>query len=104
MGQYNDVMMIEGVDGHEAEDEREYMVAIQRQVNAGSWSLQGSHGRTMMQAIENGDVLLGRMRAKDYWGHVIPGRDDVSPGTKGSREYVAAAHDEEWAAHMEAQA
>lgn len=102
MGQYEDVMMIEGVDGHEAEDAFDYYAAIQRQINAGSWSLQGSHGRTMAGAIQDGQCLLGKARAKDYYGNVIPSRDDIVEGTKGSREFVAEAMGEEWAAKMEA--
>ena len=103
MGLYDDAMMVEGVDGHEAETEMDYYAAMQRQINAGQWSLQGSHGRAMMGAIEDGRCMLGKARAKDYWGNTIPARDDVQAGTKGSREFVAEAMGEEWAAHMEKQ-
>lgn len=99
---FNDVMMIEGAAGHEAADAREYYAAIQRQINAGEWSLQGSHGRTMMRAIEDGRCLLGKKRARDYWGNLIPARDDVMDGTKGSKEYVANEHGDDWADYMEA--
>lgn len=99
---FNDVMMIEGAAGHEAADAREYYAAIQRQINAGEWGLQGSHGRTMMRAIEGGHCLLGKERARDYWGNLIPARDDVKPGTKGSYDYVAERMGPDYADAMEA--
>lgn len=101
MGTYNDVMMIEGAAGYEADSEMAFYAAIQRQINAGQWGLQGSHGRAMMQAIEDGCCLLGKVRAKDYWGNVVPSRDDVKPGTMGSVAYVANHRDPEWADYME---
>jgi hypothetical protein len=77
-------------------------LALQRAINSGSaWSMQGSMGRAMMRAIEAGDCLLGPSAAHDYYDNRIPGRKEVQPGTKGSREYVVAAHDEDWAAAME---
>lgn len=99
---FNDVMMVEGADGHEASDAREYYGAMQRTINSGTWGLQGSFGRAMMAAIESGQCLLGREPAHDYYGNRIPGRDEVKPGTKGSRGFVAEAMGEDWAAHMEA--
>lgn len=98
---FNDTMMIEGVEGHETSDEREYYAAIQRQINRGTWGLQGSHGRTMMRAMENGYCMLGRNRAHDYYGNGIPARTDVEEGTKGSRGLVAETMGEEWATYME---
>lgn len=99
--QYHDVMTIEGADGFEA-SEQEYYEAIQRQVNAGQWSLQGSHGRTMMEAIQNGNVMLGRNGARDYWGNYIPSRDQVQDGTKGSPGFVAEHRGQAWADRMAA--
>ncbi len=64
-------------------------LSIQKIINAGQWSLQGSFGRTMMAAIEAGQCLLGRSGARDYYGNYIPSRDEVKPGTKGSFDYVA---------------
>ena len=62
--------------------------AIQALINSGTWSLQGSFGRTMMAAIESGHCLLGKTRARDAYGYVIPSRFDVAGGTKGSCTYV----------------
>lgn len=72
--------------------------ALQRAINSGSaWSLQGSYGRAMMEAIEAGYCLLGHKPARDYWGNRIPSRDEVKPGTKGSYDYVADAQGAKWA-------
>lgn len=104
MGQYEDVMMVEGADGHEADSAQGYYAGIQRMINAGNWSLQGSFGRTMMGAIESGHCMLGFTSCRDYWGNTVPGRDDVQEGTKGSYGFVAEAMGDEWADLMQAQA
>ena len=90
---------IDSIEGGEA-DELEYYSAIQRAINSGSWSLQGSYGRTMMDAITSGHCLLGTDRERDYWGSKIPSRFDVKSGTKGSFEYVADAMGKDWAYAM----
>lgn len=82
----NDVYNIEG----EAESMEEYYTSIQRAINSGSaWSLQGSYGRAMMDAIAFGKCLLGPEPAHDYWGNRIPSRTEVKNGTKGSRLFVS---------------
>ncbi len=87
---YEDVMTIEGVEDHEAESELDYAKALQRQINSGTiWMLQGFMGRTAMDALESGLVMLGKTRQKDYYGNTIPSRDDVKPGTKGSYQLVS---------------
>lgn len=63
--------------------------ALQSLINEGQWSLEGSMGRAMMAAIEDGRCTLGPNRARDYWGNTIPSRDDVVPGTVGSVGFVA---------------
>lgn len=99
MGAYEDVMMIEEQEAESIE----WYAAVQRTINAGNWSLQGSFGRTMMGAIEGGYCMLGTNSARDYWGNYIPARDQVKEGTKGSREWVVNAMGEDWAAEMEKQ-
>lgn len=64
-------------------------VALQRMIDAGMWSLEGSMGRAMMAAIEDGRCVLGPEPAWDYWGNRIPSRDEVKPGSLGSIEYAA---------------
>lgn len=92
------------IDNIESNDcsEDEYYVSIQNAINSGMWGLQGSYGRTMMEAINSGACLLGKSRARDYYGNVIPSRDDVQAGTKGSYDFVADAMGVEWADQMAA--
>lgn len=94
-----DVAKIEG----EAEtSDAEYYCALQRAINSGSaWSLQGSYGRSMMAAIEDGACMLGQRDARDYYGNHIPSRDQIQEGSKGSRGYVVANRGEEWAVMLD---
>lgn len=96
----NDIDNIEGADNECSE--LEYYASIQRAINSGMWGLQGSYGRTMMNAISSGQCLLGKSRARDYYGNVIPSRDEVQEGTKGSYDFVADAMGAEWADMMAA--
>lgn len=92
---------VEALEGN-AETPEAYYTSLQRAINSGSaWSLQGSYGRAMMDAIADGTCMLGTKRATDYWGNRIPARTDVQEGTKGSREFVVEHSGEEWAAQME---
>jgi hypothetical protein len=88
---------INTIESDEDATEEDYFLSIQRAINSGVWSLQGSYGRAMMDAIEAGRCVLGRNRARDYWGNTIPSRDDVKQGTKGSYEFVADAMGADWA-------
>jgi hypothetical protein len=90
----NDINTIESDDCASPE---QYYASIQRAINSGMWGLQGSYGRTMMEAIESGYCLLGRSRARDYYGNTIPSRDDVQEGTKGSLDYVRNLQGDQWA-------
>ena len=78
----------------------EYYLAIQRVINSGMWGLQGSYGRTMMDAISAGLCLLGHNDARDYYGNHIPSRDQVQAGTKGSYDFVVAERGQDWADMM----
>lgn len=77
-----------------------YYTSIQRAINAGMWSMQGSYGRAMMQAISDGKCLLGLKPAKDAYGNVIPSRLQVKDGTKGSWDYVKQQSGMVWANSM----
>ena len=93
----HDIEVIE--DG--AETELEYYEAIQSAINSGmGWKMQGSYGRTMMDAIRTGCCMLGHTSSRDYYGNYIPSRDDVQEGTKGSYEYVIRMQGQEWADTM----
>ena len=93
----HDIEVIE--DG--AETELEYYESIQLAINSGmGWKMQGSYGRTMMDAINGGYCMLGHTSSRDYYGNYIPSRDDVEEGTKGSYEYVIRMQGQEWADTM----
>lgn len=88
---------------YDEQDDQEIAERLQRTVNDGTaWKFQGSYGRTLMEAINAGVILLGVNRSSDYYGNVIPSRDDVEPGTKGSFEYVAARNGKAYAAELAA--
>jgi len=93
----DDINMIEG---DTTATTQQYYEAIQKAINTGLWGLQGSYGRTMMDAINEGYCMLGHNDARDYYGNHIPSRDQVQAGTKGSFDYVAAECGEGWAQHM----
>ncbi len=70
--------------------EAEQIAAYQAMVNDGSaWMMDGHTGRTAMQLIRDGVIMLGEKGHKDYYGNYVPSRTEVRPGTKGSAEYVA---------------
>lgn len=61
---------------------------LQLLINEGQWSFEGSIGRAMMQAINEGVCVLGPHPAYDYWGNRIPARSEVIPTTKGGIVYA----------------
>ena len=88
-------------NGQDDDSAEEHYFAIQRAINSGAaWSMQGSYGRAMMDAITYGHCMLGRDQCRDYYGNVIPSRDDVQAGTKGSYQYVIDTNGLEWADMM----
>jgi hypothetical protein len=87
---------IETIEADEYATSEDYFAAMQRAINSGMWSLQGSYGREMMSAIENGLCLLGEHGARDYWGNYIPSRYEVKAGTKGSADFVLEHQGQEW--------
>ena len=93
-----EVELIEG----EAESEQEYFCAVQAAINAmHAWHMQGSMGRAMMDAIDEGRCMLGHEATRDYWGNRIPSRTEVQDGTKGSRSFVVKHSGEDWALMLE---
>lgn len=91
---------VNNIEFDEEINEADYYASVQRAINSGMWSLQGSYGRTMMEAIESGKCLLGLKSASDYWGNTIPSRLQVKDGTKGSWEYVKQHNGVVWANKM----
>lgn len=94
-----DIDAIESAYDDESAEDHYY--AIQHAINSGTaWAFQGHYGRVMMDAITHGHCMLGRDQARDYYGNVIPSRDDVQKGTKGSYDYVVKQSGLEWADMM----
>ena len=96
-----DLNDIDNIECNEEVSELDYFKSIQRAINSGMWGLQGSYGRSMMEAINAGYCLLGKNRARDYYGNVIPSRDDVKEGTKGSISFVEERMGGDWLFEME---
>ena len=89
---------IDRIEGETTCTMQEYAAAMQRAINSGmAWKMQGSYGRAAMAALEAGDCMLGRERCADYWGNIIPSRDDVAAGSKGSKALVIKTHGRAWA-------
>jgi len=93
---------INNIEVDEEVSELDYYLSIQRAINSGMWGLQGSYGRAMMDAIKSGRCMLGTTSGRDYYGNVIPSRNDVQPGSKGSKDFVIDAVGIDWANDMEA--
>lgn len=54
-------------------------------INKGmAWKLEGSIGRLCMDLLRIGACMLPKKRHIDYYGNLIPSRDDVKKGTTGS--------------------
>lgn len=87
---------VNNIESGDAVDEYELYASIQRAINGGLWSMQGSYGRAMMQAISDGWCLLGTESFNDYYGNRIPSRIEVKEGTKGSPEFVLEHRGQEW--------
>ena len=74
---------------YECETEEEQIEALQDMINTGqAWKMEGSIGRAAMNAIRNGDCILGEEGHYDYYGNYVPSRTEVQAGTKGSVEYA----------------
>lgn len=94
-----DIFVIEDPEGNEDD----YYPSIQRAINSlSAWRFQGSMGRAMMDAIEGGACMLGHEDTTDYYGNHIPSRHQVEEGTKGSFQFVADRHGQEYAERMAA--
>ena len=79
--------------------QEDYGVAgMQRLINDGSvWHMEGSYGREAMRLLESGQCMLPKKQYKDFYGNVIPSRDNIKPGTTGSYQnackYWDSIHD-----------
>lgn len=87
---------INNIENDDYIDDSEFYRSIQRAINDGLWSMQGSYGRSMMDSIENGYCLLGKKQFTDYYGNIIPSRFQVTSKSKGSMEFVKKIMGKDW--------
>lgn len=58
---------------------------MQDKIDSGlAWKLEGSFGREASRLLESGACMLPKSRKADYYGSVVPSRDDLKAGTKGT--------------------
>ena len=77
--------------------------SAQRLINSlSAWRLEGSVGRGLMAALDDGACMLGHEDTTDYYGNHIPSRHQVKEGTKGSFQFVADRYGQEYAERMAA--
>ena len=61
------------------------VTSVQEQINSGlCWQMEGSVGRFASAMLEAGVCMLPKERKTDYYGNIVPSRDDLKPGTKGT--------------------
>ena len=69
--------------------EAEQIATYQAMVNSGqAWKMEGHVGRTAMDMIRNGVIMLGREGHRDYYGNYVPSRSEVAENTKGHPSFV----------------
>lgn len=80
----------------------ETAVLLQKAINSlTAWKMQGSYGRSMMDAIDSGVCMLGLEDTRDAVGNHLPSRFQVKEGTRGSRQFVVDHKGEDWVAMLE---
>ena len=58
---------------------------LQELINNGhAWNLEGSVGRSAMGALESGACMLPKERRMDAYCNIVPSRDELKAGTKGT--------------------
>jgi len=55
--------------------------------------LEGSVGRAASDALESGVCFLPTQSSRDFWGNLIPARQHLQPGSKGTLENAARFFD-----------
>ena len=58
---------------------------MQKLIDCGEvWKMEGSMGRNAMQLLELGACMLPEEDYQDFYGNMIPSRNRLKPGTKGT--------------------
>ena len=58
---------------------------LQDMINTGNaWRMEGSYGRSAMDALQTGMCMLPKTAHFDFYGNRVPSRDDLQKGSKGT--------------------
>lgn len=61
------------------------MTQMQDYINNGMvWNLEGCVGRSAMDMLKSGACMLPVEQHEDYYGHIIPSRNQLEEGTTGT--------------------
>jgi len=61
------------------------LTETQNRINDGSiWKFEGSVGRNAMALLESGACMLPLVKTYDAYGNMLPSRDMLKDGTKGT--------------------
>jgi hypothetical protein len=61
------------------------VIKTQNMINDGSiWKFEGSMGRFAMECLESGICMLPKVKTFDYYGNLLPPRQILKKGTKGT--------------------
>jgi hypothetical protein len=80
-----------------------YLAFWQHQINTGDcWRTSGAIGRQAASLVQSGHLLAGKERVKNYFGHPVGCRTDLTPGIPGSPAFVQALMGDEYLAWISA--
>lgn len=58
---------------------------MQDMINSGqAWKMEGSYGREAMRLLDSGACMLPKVDRYDFYGNLVPSRDKLKAGTKGT--------------------
>jgi hypothetical protein len=61
------------------------MTQMQNLIESGEvWKFEGSMGRKAMSLLESGACFLPEEDTQDYYGNIVPSRNRLQEGTKGT--------------------
>jgi hypothetical protein len=71
--------------------QKEYgFTEMQDNINTGmAWKLEGSVGREASRLLDSGACMLPKEPKRDYYGNIVPSRDMLKKGTKGTYQNSA---------------
>jgi hypothetical protein len=76
-------------------------ITAQLLLNSGVvWKVEGHVGKSAVEHLTAGRVMLGPTRHTDCWGNPVPSRYDIKEG-RGSRAYVVEMMGEDYAQQLD---